>query len=371
MEHLQVTYRIAAGDEEIEKRAHAVLLEQSVETPQEVALRHPFVRENMMGSIESIRQVAPGAFLVTLSLPVITASVDAAQFLNVLYGNSSLHEDVQLEDVTLPSSLLQRFNGPRFGIDGLRSLVNVYDRPLTCSALKPVGLSLDEMADLCYQFAGGGIDLIKDDHYWGEHPFCPFEERIMACQRAVERASAQTGRRCIYVPNLSGTPDQVKRQADFAQQRGVGAVLMAPMLLGMPFLYELTHKHLHVPLIAHPSFAGSLRIRPGVLLGSLFRLFGVDASIFPNYGGRFSYTKNTCAEIADRLRAPWPPLRAAFPAPAGGMELERVNELFRFFGKDTILLIGGSLLQAGEKLRDQTKAFVTMVEDASKAPDAP
>ena len=29
--------------------------------------------------------------------------------------------------------------------------------------------------------------------------------------------NARTGRHAIYVPNLSGTPDQVQRQADFAQ----------------------------------------------------------------------------------------------------------------------------------------------------------
>jgi ribulose-bisphosphate carboxylase large chain len=55
--------------------------------------------------------------------------------------------------------------GPSFGVEGMRDLIGVHDRPLTCSAIKPVGLSLEELVTL---FAGsliGGIDIIKDDHY--------------------------------------------------------------------------------------------------------------------------------------------------------------------------------------------------------------
>jgi ribulose-bisphosphate carboxylase large chain len=66
------------------------------------------------------------------------------------------------------------------------------------------------------------------------------------------------------------------------------------MLLGMPFFYELTQKHLSVPILAHPSFAGNPNIPPDILLGKLFRLFGADAVIFPNYGGRFSYSPEVC-----------------------------------------------------------------------------
>ena len=58
--------------------------------------------------------------------------------------------------------------------------------------------------------------------------------------------------------------------------------------------------------------------------------------------------------------------RRTFPVPAGGMTVERVPELIAFFGLDTVLLIGGSLLEAGPALRERTQALVASVEQAAR-----
>ena len=49
------------------------------------------------------------------------------------------------------------------------------------------------------------------------------------------------------------------------------------------------------------------------------------------------------------------------PVPAGGMSVERVPELKREYGADSMLLIGGSLLVAGERLGERSRAFVEAV----------
>lgn len=368
MDHLEVTFLLDVAHDAAAPVAEAILLEQTVETPRSVAEHDAFVRDHLLGHVHSIRPAGASRSRVTLHLPLFTASADAAQFLNVLFGNTSLQPGVLLEDFEVPPALHTLFRGPRFGLTGLRRLTGIPRRPLTATALKPVGLQVDALAALCRTFAEGGIDLIKDDHYLANQATAPFEKRLRACQDAVEEVAARTGRRALYCPNLSGTPDQVYRQAELAQEIGVGAVLVAPMLLGFPVFYELTHTRLSVPVLAHPTFAGHLRIRPEALLGKLFRLFGADAVIFPNYGGRFNLSKQTCAQIADALRRAWGPYQPAFPVPAGGMRIERAHELITFFGPDTILLIGGSLLQAGEALLERTQELVAHVEQAPPTP---
>jgi ribulose-bisphosphate carboxylase large chain len=356
-EYIQITYYIDAKAEEVTDRARAILLEQTVETPASVAERYDFVRENMMGHLDSVVQAPGGGFYATMSIPTINASTDSAQLINSLFGNVSLYDKVRLHDLTLPPSIQSQFTGPKFGIAGIREILGVSDRPLAAAAIKPVGLSVEMLANLCRTFAEGGIDVIKEDHYLASYSFCPFEERVKACQAAVEEVAEKTGHQTIYAPNLSGTPEQVLRQAEFVQKVGVKAVLGAPMLLGMPFFYELTQKHLSVPILAHPSFAGNPNIPPDILLGKLFRLFGADAVIFPNYGGRFSYSPEVCQKLAETLREPWGNYRSAFPIASGGMTVERAPELVNFFGNDVILLIGGSLLQAGDKLLEKTREF--------------
>jgi ribulose-bisphosphate carboxylase large chain len=88
--------------------------------------------------------------------------------------------------------------------------------------------------------------------------------------------------------------------------------------------------------------------------------------IYPHSGGRFSYGLETCRRIADRLREAWSGLRAALPVPAGGIQLERVDEVTAFYGSDVMLLIGGSLYEAGDALEQRTRMFVERVRGEKK-----
>jgi ribulose-bisphosphate carboxylase large chain len=45
----------------------------------------------------------------------------------------------------------------------------------------------------------------------------------------------------------------------------------------------------------------------------------------------------------------------------GGMTLDRVPEMLDFYGQDAMLLIGGALLAAGERLTEETTAFTQRV----------
>jgi ribulose-bisphosphate carboxylase large chain len=144
----------------------------------------------------------------------------------------------------------------------------------------------------------------------------------------------------------------------------VKMALVAPMLVGLPALVEL-QVDLDIPVMAHPAFAGAARIAPPVLIGKLFRLFGADATIFPNHGGRFSYSRETCMAIAQAARAQWNDVRPALPVPAGGMTLERIDEMIEGYGIDTMLLIGGGLLAAKGGLRERSREFVAAVRSRS------
>jgi len=53
----------------------------------------------------------------------------------------------------------------------------------------------------------------------------------------------------------------------------------------------------------------------------------------------------------------------SLPVPAGGMTIARVPEMLDFYGSDVMLLIGGALLEARERLTAETAAFVKTVRD--------
>jgi len=358
-DRILATYRINAPETESRARAEALATEQSVEMPLP-AISDTRVLHEIVARVDTIRPHGDW-FEVVLGLAPATTGHETSQLVNMLFGNCSMQPEVELVDVQFPAGYAKAFPGPRFGIEGIRKLVAAPSRPLTCTALKPQGSTVEHLAKLARTFAAAGIDVIKDDHGLANQAFSPFAERVPAVQRAVEEANLEHGGRTIYAPTFSGGPAALAEQVRIAKACGVRMALVAPMLVGLPVFVELVRDHLDIPVMAHPAFAGANRVAPSVLLGTLFRLFGADATIFPNHGGRFSYSRETCLDIAAAARRPFSGLAPSLPVPAGGMTVDRVDDMVSGYGADTMLLIGGGLLSAGERLGDRAREFVRKV----------
>jgi len=151
--------------------------------------------------------------------------------------------------------------------------------------------------------------------------------------------------------------EQMHRQVRLAQNEGLDTVLIAPMVAGVPTLQALVRAWPEVAFFAHPTFGGATRIAPELLYGKLFPLYGADATIFANFGGRFSYSRETCRKLADALTTPDEPgLLPTLPMPAGGIKYQSVSEVLAFYGAEVILLIGGGLYEAGDDSALYTRA---------------
>jgi ribulose-bisphosphate carboxylase large chain len=363
-ERFRVHYRVAAEACDIERRAGALAIEQSVETPLG-AIRDQRVMREVLGQVASIEPEGPGNYRVTLALALETTGYESGQLLNMLFGNSSLQPEVELLDLDLPPAALARLRGPTLGLAGLRRIAGASGRPLTACALKPLGSTVEYLAELAGTLAAAGIDILKDDHGLADQTSAPFARRVPAVQRAVDQANRATGGHTLYAPSLTGGPSRLLEQVRISRDWGVELAMLAPMISGLGTLQELTAAGL--PILAHPAMAGTPRIASTLLLGKLFRLAGADAVIFPNYGGRFSYTPETCRAIAQAASEPWGNLAAAAPVPAGGMHPDRVEELVRFYGPDLVLLIGGALLESPDIGR-VARSFVARVHSLGEVP---
>jgi ribulose-bisphosphate carboxylase large chain len=353
---LIATYQVCCDAGAIEARARAIAVEQSVEMPV-AAIDDEYVRSKIIGRVESLRDLHHGRFEVRISLATESVGCDPGQLINMLFGNSSLHEDITLHDIETPDDLAGVFGGPRHGMDELRRRVGAQRRALTCSALKPQGLPAEKLAELAGIFGQGGIDYIKDDHGLANQAYAPFTARVAAITHALRHSGC--GAR--YVPSLSGDLESMRRQIAVAVDAGIDTVMVAPMIMGLSNFHRLVRDHPAIAFVAHPALGG-LRISPVALLGKLFRLLGADAVIFPNHGGRFGYSADTCRRLAQALRENRQSLKPSVPTPAGGMSRERVPEMLDFYGADSMLLIGGALLETGDRLVEATSAFAAQVQ---------
>ncbi len=363
-ERFSVHYQLSCLPDQAAALARHICYEQTVEFPEDL-IPEGDIKRLLTGRIESLTEIGDNTFLAKISYASEVTGMEFPQFLNTLFGNISILPGIRITNIDLPESISAISKGPRLGSEGIKKLLRAKERPLVCSALKPLGLSSEELADQAYQFAAGGLDLIKDDHGITNQQFSPFKERVQRCADAVKEANLKYGTTTLYLPNISGPVDRIFEWARFAKDAGAGGVLIAPGLTGWDTMKTIAEDDsLSLPVMAHPAFTGTYVQSPisglshGVLYGLLMRLAGADMTVFPNYGGRFSFTKEECSDIVSGCTKPFSKIKPILPAPGGGMTTERIRELIDFYGRDFVMLIGGDLHRHNTSLTKNSRQFM-------------
>lgn len=363
-QRFKVVYSIIGSEIEAHAKAGNICVEQTIEFPSEL-VKGGDIHNHILGKIESFTFLTPDRWEAVISYPIEISAFELTQLVNVMFGNFSLKPGVRVERLELPESLLKIFKGPRFGIRGLRDLLGVPERPLFCTALKPLGLSAKTLAGLAYQFALGGVDMVKDDHGLTDQPFASFRERVQRCVEAIDRANRETGNKCLYIPNITAPAHQIPGKARFAKKSGAGGLMAAPGLIGLDTMRQLAEDDaIALPIISHPAFQGSfvINLENGVshytLFGQLPRLAGADGVIFPNYGGRFPFSRDDCRQVVRGATVPMQHIKPIFSMPGGGMSLERIPEMLQTYGKDVVFLIGGALHKIGPDLVENCRRYM-------------
>lgn len=364
-DRIVATYLATDPDREPETLARAIALEQTVEVIEELVPDD--IRERFVGRVEDVWAVDDHRYRLNISFPPEAAAGKTGQLFHMLYGNVSFYPGVRLVDLELPEALLQTLPGPRFGPKGVRQATGVYGRALLATALKPRGSSVEHLAGIAYRFAAGGGDLLKDDQNLVHEDFEAFKLRVDACAAAVERANDETGRRCLYLPHVSGAGSDLLRQVEFVHRRGIPGVLICPFVAGIETAGRVAADY-DLLYMAHPAMAGaytepdSQGVAPGVLLGTLLRISGADISVFPGRGGRISSPRNDCRDVVEALRRPMEPMRPTLPGPAGGKTLDMLPAMAAEYGPDCAVLIGGDLLRARDRLVEVTRECIQRLE---------
>lgn len=131
MRRILAHYDVVAPAGEIEARAAALALEQSIEMPL-AAVTADRIRHEVVARVERIEALSPDGTVdghpapvpethrVVLGLAPGTVAradgtVDIGQLVNMAFGNCSLQDDVTLVDLDLPDELVGSFPAPASG----------------------------------------------------------------------------------------------------------------------------------------------------------------------------------------------------------------------------------------------------------------
>jgi ribulose-bisphosphate carboxylase large chain len=367
-ERFTVEYSLFGTRSDVEQIAFAIIVEDTVEFPYDL-LPEGEIKEQIVGNIEELIEVGKNHFKAVISYAIEITSYTIAQLLNVVLGNISLMPNIKVERFDLPPALTAKFSGPRFGREGLRKLLNVHTRPLLCTALKPMGVTYKELAEMGYQVAKGGIDVIKDDHGFSNQTFSHFKERVQYNQESIEKANSETGEKSIYLPNVTGRADELLENAYFAKKIGCGGLMVLPAHSGWDAVCMLAEDdNLNLPIMTHPTFHGSYVVSPTAgfspfaWFGQVARLAGSDMSIYVNFGSRFASTKEECLSAVAGTAEPMGNIKPNFPTLGGGITMNNVPEMKATYDNDMLYLMGGGLHRAGPDLVANSRRFRELIE---------
>ena len=204
--------------------------------------------------------------------------------LSTLQGNLyelSQFTGLKLMDIDLPSSYGKYFNGPRFGISGSRKSMNVRNRPMIGTIIKPsVGMSPEETATLVKKLVVAGIDFIKDDELQSSAANSNFEDRVDAIMRVIKDQADKSGKKVMYAFNISDELDNMLRRYEYVLNAGGTCAMISVNSVGLAGVKKICDQG---KLIIHGHRNGWGMLNRHPLLGiefpayqKLWRLVGVD-----------------------------------------------------------------------------------------------
>lgn len=289
--------------------------------------------------------------VVRVAYPAHNIGGQIPLLLATILGEGASAGEIRLLDVELPTSFTQAFAGPRLGVDGIRARLGVYDRPLLITVVKPaLGLSPEESGKVVREAALGGSDAVKDDELLVEHPWSHLETRVQEHERAAREVFDETGHRTICFVNVTDRPDRLVDRARRAVDAGASGLMVDFVTVGVSAIAMLAEDPgLPVPILGHLAMAGALYAAPRtgmsahLILGTLPRLAGADAVVYPSPVGTLRFDRAGQRQVTAAMSAAIDGLRPCLPVVGGGVHPGTVPGLIKDLGIDAALDAGGAV----------------------------
>ena len=287
---------------------------------------------------------------VSIAYPFRNFGAKIPNLLTIAAGEGVFHApdiiSIRLTDMQFPDSFLADFQGPQFGVPGLRGILGIHERPLIFGVIKPnVGLPPAQFAEIAYQAWKGGLDVAIDDEQMNDAEWSPLEERAKQLHIARRRAEDETGEKKIYLANITDEVDRLEKLHDIAVENGANAVMLNVMTVGISAV-RMLRKHASVPIMSHFDLFGSMTQLPfhgirEVVFTKLQRLAGIDALIYPGFSPRMKTTRADILASAQACLQPLGQMEAVLPIPGGSQWAGSLETLYREFGHTNFAVIPG------------------------------
>lgn len=277
------------------------------------------------------------------NIPNILSSVSGNVF-----GLKTL-KNLRFNDIIIPKEIQKSFSGPKFGIEGIRKLFGVYERPLVGTIIKPkLGLKTEDHAKVAYESWIGGCDIVKDDENLSSQKFNPFKDRVVKTLESRDKAEEQTSEKKVYLVNITAETDEMLKRAEFVFDQGGEYVMIDILTCGFASLQTLRKQDFNLIIHAHRAGHAAFTKNPrhGIsmkVIAKISRLIGVDQLHVGTIVGKMFESKEDVMANVEALKETIDNLKPVLPVASGGLFPGLVPSLIKYFGKDFVIQAGGGI----------------------------
>ncbi len=316
---------------------------------------------------------------------------NAPQLLSGIAGNifgMKALRNLRLIDLSFPRQYIKSFKGPGQGIEGIRSLLKIKERPITGAVPKPkIGFSAAEHADVAYETWMGGFDLVKYDENLTSTSFNRFEDRLMRMAKLRDKAEKETGEEKDALLNITGETKEMIRKAKLLHDSGWRFAMIDVVTCGTASVQTMrdecgdlglaihAHRAMHAAFDRNPRHGLSM-----YFLAKLMRLIGVDEIHSGTAIGKLVGSKKEVTQIArvlrdykiedgDMLSQDWGSIKPALPVSSGGLHPGLIPSVMSILGNDCTLLVSGGIHGHPEGTRAGAKAVMQAIEASMDGTD--
>jgi len=342
----------------IEEAASAIAAEQSTGTWTDVSTFTDDIFKSYGGKVIEIVKETDHKGSMKIAFPNDDMSVEVGgipQILSVIAGNLFGLEDlvnVRINDVHFPKAIVDKFKGPKFGLRGLKELLDMPpERPLIGTIVKPkIGLGPKEFANYVYEGGMGGLTNSKDDETLTNQSFCPIEARTIAVSDAIDRIYDESGHKLVHAINVSTRSDEIVELAEKVQEWGARQIMIDVLTCGYTALQSLAedpsiklpihvHRTMHAAFTRNPLHGISMTV-----VSKLVRLCGGDALHIGTFGvGKMHGSSDEDLKYQHALIDEMYGLKTLMPVASGGMYPGAIPALMKVAGGDLQIQAGGGV----------------------------
>jgi ribulose-bisphosphate carboxylase large chain len=350
-------FKVEPNGVSIKEASENIALESSVGTWDEVGTEKKYMKK-LGAKVFSIK-----GNMVKIAYPCeLFEKGNAPNILSSIAGNifgMKIVKNLRLEDIKIPDEILNSFQGPKYGINGIRKIMKVYNRPLIGTIIKPkIGLKTLDHAKVAYESWIGGCDLVKDDENLSSQKFNQFEERLARTLEMSDRAEEETGEKKAYLINVTAETREMIKRAELVEELGGKFVMVDVVTEGFGALQTLREADFKMAVHAHRAMhaAFTRNKKHGIsmmVLADIIRLIGCDSLHIGTVVGKLEGSLNEISEIEEeiekkvvketkiRLEQNWGKIKPVMAVSSGGLHPGHVPFLIKHLGKDLIIQMGG------------------------------